>query len=195
MHFIQQPLQELQSVVLLGALVLGPMPLHHLLEGRAQLRAVLAGPEGLQHEGQLLGDFALGAVLFRVELVPPGQVVLVLIKNEVFGEDVCVRYALDDGVNEAGVAVVAEARDAGNVVGAPRLEPQGGHAVVVPHHRYTSDVLSYLVDDLSERGRSEHLSVVPVAVVLVIRGVFRFRLPLGHPYRTYRVPWQSERTL
>lgn len=77
MHLVQQPLEELEGVVLLGALVLGPVPLHRLLEGGAQLRAVLAGPEGLQHQRELLGHLAPRAELLRVELVPPAQVLLV----------------------------------------------------------------------------------------------------------------------
>lgn len=44
MHFVQKPLKELESVVLLGPLVLGPVPFHHLLEVGAEVGAVLAGP-------------------------------------------------------------------------------------------------------------------------------------------------------
>lgn len=77
MHFIQQPLQELQGVVLLGALVLGPVPLHHLLERGTQFGAVLARPKGLQHQRQLFRDLPFGAVLLGVQFVPPDQIVFV----------------------------------------------------------------------------------------------------------------------
>lgn len=192
-HLVQEPLEELEGVVLLVALVLGAVPLHHLLEAGAQFWAVLAGPEGLQEEGQLLGDLALGTELLRVELVAPGQVHLVPVQDEVLGQDVGVGYALEDRVDEAGVAVVLEARDARRVVGAPRLQSDRRHAVVAVDDGDAPDVLRYLVDELSDRGPPEHLLRLVGLVVGVV--LFRLEPPLRHPGGVEGVPGQRERSL
>lgn len=106
-HFVEQPQQELLSVVLKITAVLAAVLVDDALERGAHLRIVLTAPDGLEQQRELLSDLALGAVFLRVELVAAGQVDLVLIEYEVLGEDVGVRQALQHRVHEARVAVIA----------------------------------------------------------------------------------------
>lgn len=105
-HLVEQPQEELLGVVLQIAAVLTAVLVDDALERGAHLRIVLAAPDGLEQQGELLGDLAPGAVLLRVELVAARQIDLVLIQDEVLGEDVRVREALQHRVHEARVAVI-----------------------------------------------------------------------------------------
>lgn len=170
MDFVQQPDEEFERVVLLRALVLHPITLDDLLEDGGELGVVLARPECFQQDGQLLGDFALGAVLLRVELVAARQVDLVAVQDEVLGKDVRVRDALQDGVDEAGVTVVAQAGDAGRVVRAPSLQADGRHATFAVRQLDAADVLGDFIDKLTEGRPTEYLlagamDIISVAIV------------------------------
>lgn len=164
--------------------VLAAVLVDDALERGAHLRVVLAAPDSLEQQGQLFGDLALGAVLLRVDLVAPRQVDLVLVQHEVLGEDVGVREALQHGVHEARVAVVAQAYDTRHSVGryvrrSRRRHPDvararaevvaalmrrglvalRAHARHVPHH---------LIDELLPGGPAEHLLAArPLLAVLL----------------------------
>jgi len=62
--------------VLRGAAELRSITIHHCLEAGAVVALVPAGPQRLQHVGQLLGELTLGAELARVDLVAPLEVSL-----------------------------------------------------------------------------------------------------------------------
>ena len=104
MDVIQQPEKEFLCIVLSRALVLFCSPTHHLFESGTHDWVVLSAPQTLEQESKLLRDVAgrrqLGAVLVEVSLVG--------VRDEVLGESVRVAQALEDGVHEAGVAVVVE---------------------------------------------------------------------------------------
>jgi len=106
-HLVEEPEEELLGVVLQITAVLAAVLVDDALKRGAHLRVILTAPDGLEQQRELLGDLAPGAVLLRVELVAPRQVDLVLIEDEVLGEDVRVREALQHRVHEARVAVVA----------------------------------------------------------------------------------------
>lgn len=131
MHLIQQPQQELLSVVLLIALVLRPVLLQPLLKTGTQFRTILTGPQGLQKHRQLFRYFTFGAELLRVQLVPSGQIGFVLVKDKVLGQYIGVRYALEHCVDEARIALVFQAGNAGRILGAPRLKSHRRHSVVI----------------------------------------------------------------
>lgn len=54
-------------------------------------------------------------------------------------------------------------------------------------------MLRDFVDDLPQRRRAENLLVIPVLIIVLVRGnLLRFRLALGH---SYRIPGQREGAL
>lgn len=105
-HLIEEPEKKLLGVVLQITAILTTVLVDDALERGAHFRIVLAAPDGLEQQRELLGDLAPGAVLLRVELITPRQIDLVLIEDEVLGEDVRVREALQHRVHEARVAVI-----------------------------------------------------------------------------------------
>jgi len=116
-HLVEQPQEEFLSVMLQIAAVLAAVLVDDALEGGAHFRIVLAAPDRLEEQRELLGDLAARAILLRVELVAARQVDLVLVQHEVLGEDVGVRQTLQHGVHEARVAMITQTDDAWHPVG------------------------------------------------------------------------------
>lgn len=60
-HLVQQPEEELLCIVLRRAAKLCAIAIDNGLEAGAMIALIAAGPQSLQHIGQLLGEFAFGA--------------------------------------------------------------------------------------------------------------------------------------
>lgn len=125
-YVVQKPQEELLSIVLQVALVLGRVTAHHVLEPGCHPRVVLPVPEALEQERKLFRHVARGAKLPGAGPVSV-DVALVLVCDKELGQLVCVAEALEDGIHEACVAVVLQPLQARNVgpVGQPRQEGSG----------------------------------------------------------------------
>jgi len=71
-HLVEQPQEELLSVMLQIAAILAAVLVDDALEGGAHLRVILATPDRLEEQRELLRDLATRAILLRVELVAAG---------------------------------------------------------------------------------------------------------------------------
>lgn len=104
------------------------------LEVSAVLRCVLEGPQSSDQSGQLLGHLSRVLLLLLTPLLlhqhPVGLGLVVaagrlphfeLLQSQVLREELRVAQALQDGVHEAGVAVVLESGDTWHLV--PEGEP------------------------------------------------------------------------
>ena len=109
--------------MLIATLVLTPVLVHQGLELVRDLRVVLEAPQALEQGGQLLGHLTLACsrgLGKGTQPFPSLQIGLVLVQHKVLSENVCVAEALKDGVDKAGVAVVANPNHPGHL--APALE-------------------------------------------------------------------------
>ena len=103
--------------MLASPLVLAGVFVNQRLEPDRDFRVVLETPQTLDQGRELLRQFSPPSAVRPTEgaqSLPSPEIILVLVQDKVLRQDLGVAQTLEDGVDEAGVAVVPDPHHAGH---------------------------------------------------------------------------------